>query len=178
LSTLEIHSGIESGSHFNFDHLMCVILASYIAGVGLLTDSDAFILASFFISPLMGMIMAVTWGLVIGDWGLSGRGLRNMAYGFLATWVSGVTIGMLLSIPNNLTDLEAPVFEGSGAFAWISLNTNQIASRGPPASNVYASMIVAILSGIAIALGRSCGIDSALSGASSLALLFFFFFVR
>ena len=160
LSTLEIHAGIESASHFNFDHLMCIILASYIAGVGLLTDSDAFILASFFISPLMGMIMAVTWGCVIGDFGLSARGLRNMMYGFLATFFSGVSIGIFLSIPDNLSALEQPVFEGQGAFAWISLNTAQIASRGPPASNVYSSMVVAILSGVAIALGRSCGIDS------------------
>jgi len=74
LSTLEIHAGIEGASHFNFDHLMCIVLASCIAGIGLLTDSDAFILASFFISPLMGMIMAVTWGCVIGDMSLAQRG--------------------------------------------------------------------------------------------------------
>merc|ERR1711998_403197 len=94
LSTLEIHSAIEGSSHFNFDHLMCIILASFIAGTGLLTDSDAFILASFFISPLMSMIMSVTWGSTVGDLDLVKRGFRNMMYGFVATFLVGVVLGI------------------------------------------------------------------------------------
>jgi hypothetical protein len=65
MSTLEINNSIVDGSHINFDHVLLVVLASGIAAVGLLSDSDAFVLASFFISPLMQMIMAVTWGLCI-----------------------------------------------------------------------------------------------------------------
>lgn len=65
MPTLEIHSNIVGSSHLNFDHIMCVCTAAGIAAVGLLTDSSPFILASFFISPLMGMIMAVTWSVLI-----------------------------------------------------------------------------------------------------------------
>lgn len=80
MPTLEIHNNIVGSSHLNFDHILCVATgglvltafqaatltgavcaASGIAAIGLLTDSSPFILASFFISPLMGMIMAVTW---------------------------------------------------------------------------------------------------------------------
>jgi hypothetical protein len=46
MSTLEIHTGIVENSHINFDHVTCILLASGIAAVGLLTDSDALILVS------------------------------------------------------------------------------------------------------------------------------------
>ena len=98
MSTLEIHTSIVEASHINFDHVMCVLLASGIAAVGLLTDSSAFILASFFISPLMNMILAATWGLVIKQQGLLYRGLRNMFYGALICFLSGMLIGAILGL--------------------------------------------------------------------------------
>ena len=57
-STLEIHSVIEAQSHINFDHVLCIVVASGIAAVGLLSDSTAYILAAFFISPMMSMVSA------------------------------------------------------------------------------------------------------------------------
>jgi len=171
MPTLEIHNNIVGSSHLNFDHILCVATASGIAAIGLLTDSSPFILASFFISPLMGMIMAVTWGCVINDMAIVRRGLRNMFWGILISVLAGFAIGLLLNITPNEAALKVKIGdEGknseSGIFSSISLNTSQILSRGPPVGNVVSSFIVAVLSGIAIALGQSSGISSALAGCA------------
>eukprot|EP00656_Telonema_subtile_P008175 TRINITY_DN13827_c0_g1_i2.p1 TRINITY_DN13827_c0_g1~~TRINITY_DN13827_c0_g1_i2.p1 ORF type:complete len:373 (+),score=76.05 TRINITY_DN13827_c0_g1_i2:132-1250(+) len=171
MPTLEIHNNIVGSSHLNFDHIMCVATASGIAGVGLLTDSSPFILASFFISPLMGMIMAVTWGAVIRDGEIIKRGLRNMIWGILICIASGCVLGMLLSMSPDEVALKLPLTsplksKQSGIYSSISINTAQILSRGPPVGNVVSSFIVAVLSGVAIALGQSSGISSALAGCA------------
>eukprot|EP00658_Telonema_sp_P-2_P002898 TRINITY_DN11069_c0_g1_i2.p1 TRINITY_DN11069_c0_g1~~TRINITY_DN11069_c0_g1_i2.p1 ORF type:complete len:460 (-),score=108.70 TRINITY_DN11069_c0_g1_i2:672-2051(-) len=171
MPTLEIHSNITGSSHLNFDHIMCVITAAGIAAVGLLTDSSPFILASFFISPLMGMIMAVTWGCVIRDQHLIYRGAKNMTWGVLLCMASGFLLALLISFDKNEYGLQLTLGSAekqgqSGLYSSISLNTSQILSRGPPSGNVVSSAIVAILSGVAIALGQSSGISSALAGCA------------
>jgi hypothetical protein len=166
MSTLEIHTGIMQASHINFDHFALIIMASGIAAVGLLSDNTAFVLASFFISPLMSMILAVAWGLVINDHRLAKRGARNMLYGALLSILAGMVCALFLSINPDKDEIQRPVNAGNALFSGISINSSQILSRGPPFTNIISSMLVAALSGIAIALGMSSGISSALAGTS------------
>ncbi|CAE8606475.1 unnamed protein product [Polarella glacialis] len=64
MSTLEIHSAIVANSHVSFNHVACISLASGMASIGLLTDSNSFVLAAFFVSPLMQMFLtSPTWSL-------------------------------------------------------------------------------------------------------------------
>jgi uncharacterized membrane protein len=166
ISTLEIHTAILNGSHINFDHSALIILASGIAAVGLLSDSTAFVLASFFISPLMSMILAVAWGITISDFRLARRGFRNMFYGALLSILAGMVCALFLSIKPNQVEIMSPVNEGNSLFSGISINSDQILSRGPPFSNLYSSGVVAALSGVSVALGMSSGISSALAGVA------------
>eukprot|EP00406_Dinophysis_acuminata_P005130 CAMPEP_0179216700 /NCGR_PEP_ID=MMETSP0797-20121207/3521_1 /TAXON_ID=47934 /ORGANISM="Dinophysis acuminata, Strain DAEP01" /LENGTH=489 /DNA_ID=CAMNT_0020922881 /DNA_START=89 /DNA_END=1558 /DNA_ORIENTATION=+ len=139
-----------------------VVLASGIAAVGLLTDSSPFILAAFFISPLMQMIMAVVWGCCISDRALVVRGLRNMLAGASLCVTLGACIGAALCAVTDQETLALPVRSGVG----YSINTDAILSRGPPNINVVASAIISSLSGVAMALGQSSGIQSALAGVA------------
>ncbi|KAK7233097.1 hypothetical protein SO694_00039280 [Aureococcus anophagefferens] len=176
LSTLEIHATIEAGSHLTADHCCCVVLASFIAAIGLLSDASSIVLAAFFISPLMTMLLGATWGACVGEWRLARRALRNMALDacicVAVGGLVGAAIGLLL--PHSVGGLTAPMHAGAHGKAWgsITVNSGEILSRGPPVSNLVLSAFVATFSGVALALGYSGGISSALAGvAVSTALL-------
>ena len=139
MPTLEIHAAIVGGSHLTAEHVLLIVLASIMAACGLLTDNLVLILASFFISPLMSMIIAATWGLVVGDGRLCVRGLRNTLLGMLLCLASGeraphgpeppaltqtllrpsgragTCIALLLSVQPDAAGLEAPLGVGPGA---------------------------------------------------------------
>ena len=93
LPTLEIYPSIVGGARMDMDHILLVAMASAIAAIGLLADSSPDILAAFFISPLMSMIVAVTWGLTIGDMKLVRVGLRNMLVGILISFSVEILAG-------------------------------------------------------------------------------------
>lgn len=94
-----------------------------------------------------------------------------MLWGIAMCVATGLFVALLLAINGDKTALQMPLTNPqkasqSGIYSAISLNTSQILSRGPPVGNVISSLIVAILSGIAIALGQSSGIASALAGCA------------
>eukprot|EP00913_Durusdinium_trenchii_P018610 g17488.t1 len=177
MSTLEIHSQIVANSFLSFNHLTlgsvqlrpgvglaCILIASAMAGIGLITDSSVFVLAAFFVSPLMQMVLATVWGLTVLDATLAWRGTRNMLLGAMTCLFYGGAFGALLGSLDTAHDLLTPIGEDAGATSYISINTLQISSRGPPRGNVLLSGLIAGLSGIAIGLGQGSGIGSALIG--------------
>ena len=175
LPTLEIHASIVGGARMDMDHILLVAMASAIAAIGLLLEYRVVSLAAFFISPLMSMIVAVTWGLTIGDMKLVRVGLRNMLVGILISFSIGIVAGLIVSIKPNPQALECPTSSivGSKCYSFvdsmwygISINSDEILSRGPPWSNIALSAPVAAFSGVAIALGHSSGIASALAGCA------------
>eukprot|EP00908_Phaeocystis_cordata_P012236 Transcript_23199.p1 GENE.Transcript_23199~~Transcript_23199.p1 ORF type:complete len:387 (-),score=92.12 Transcript_23199:338-1498(-) len=148
MPTLEIHAAIVGGSHLTAEHVLLIVLASIMAACGLLTDNLVLILASFFISPLMSMIVAATWGLVVGDGRLCVRGLRNTLLGMLLCLASGTCIALLLSVQPDAAGLEAPLGVGPGVYRAISINTVQILERGPPAAEpLLIALLVGSMSG-------------------------------
>lgn len=75
----------------NFD-----ILCRTIAGVGLVENSTVSIVASMLISPLMGPILAGTFGAVIHDRKLQIIGVRNELLGLFLTVLVGFVIGLII----------------------------------------------------------------------------------
>lgn len=108
---------------------------------------------------------------MIKDQNIVRRGAANMIWGIAMCVATGLFVGFLLCIDGNKSAFEMQLTNAnkssqSGVYSAISLNTSQILSRGPPVGNVISSFIVAVLSGIAIALGQSSGIASALAGCA------------
>lgn len=150
--------------YLSFNHLACITIASGMAAIGLITDSSVFVLAAFFVSPLMQMVLATVWGLTVQDLALAWRGVRNMFIGAMICLALGAIFGLILGVSCGEKDLISPIGDFRGSTSFISINTLQITSRGPPAGNVLMSAIVAALSGMAVALGQGSGISSALIG--------------
>lgn len=73
----EIEERILSGGEVKGTNLCILVLAIFIASIGLNMNSTAVIIGAMLISPLMGGIMAIGYGLVTGDF----RQARNSGVG-------------------------------------------------------------------------------------------------
>lgn len=76
LGTIE---SIKKGVEFKGTNLWVLIFATFVASLGLNTNSTAVIIGAMLISPLMGPIMGFGLGLGISDFDLIKRSFRNFA---------------------------------------------------------------------------------------------------
>ena len=84
----ETIDSIKKGVEFKGTNLWVLIFATFIASLGLNTNSTAVIIGAMVISPLMGPIMGFGLGLGISDFELIKRSFRNFA---IATVFSVIT---------------------------------------------------------------------------------------
>ncbi len=75
----ETIESIKKGVEFKGTNLWVLIFATFIAALGLNTNSTAVIIGAMLISPLMGPIMGFGLGLGIADFDLIKRSFRNFA---------------------------------------------------------------------------------------------------
>ena len=76
---LETIESIKKGIEFKGTNLWVLIFATFVASLGLNTNSTAVIIGAMLISPLMGPIMGFGLGLGISDFDLIKRSFRNFA---------------------------------------------------------------------------------------------------
>lgn len=84
----EIIAGIEEGVSFQGAKLWILVLAIFVASLGLNTNSTAVIIGAMLISPLMGPIIGMGLGVGVYDFSLLKRAFRNY---LVATAFSVVT---------------------------------------------------------------------------------------
>ncbi|MBD5354204.1 MAG: TIGR00341 family protein [Bacteroides sp.] len=84
LPQAEAEAAIREGVSFKGTNLLILVLAIFIASLGLNTNSTAVIIGAMLISPLMGPIIGIGLGVGVQDFDLLKRCLRNllMAAGF------------------------------------------------------------------------------------------------
>lgn len=84
VSQAEAEAAIREGVSFRGTNIVILILAIFIASLGLNTNSTAVIIGAMLISPLMGPIIGLGLGVGVHDFALLKRCLRNllMAAGF------------------------------------------------------------------------------------------------
>lgn len=144
----EINSLVDDRNHLTFNYMMLMLVASTMAGTGILTDSTVYIIASVLISPLMGPILSITFGLAVNDLATIRKGMRNELIGIGISLAVGIAIGIV------------------GGFIYEpSYRSAEITSRGQ-AMNLLAGFVVAMCSGVAVVLGVTTGGASALIGTS------------
>lgn len=99
VSQAEAEANIREGVSFRGPNILILILAIFIASLGLNTNSTAVIIGAMLISPLMGPIIGIGLGVGIHDFALLKRCVRNlvMAAGFS---VIASTIYFLISPVN------------------------------------------------------------------------------
>lgn len=101
VSQEEAEQSIREGVSFRGTNIVILIIAIFIASLGLNTNSTAVIIGAMLISPLMGPIIGIGLGVGIHDFGLIKRALRNLV---MATGVSVLT--------STLYFIISPVSEG------------------------------------------------------------------
>lgn len=94
---------IRRGIEFKGINLWVLILAIFIASLGLNTNSTAVIIGAMLISPLMGPIMGVGLGLGINDVELLNKSLKNLA---IAT-VFGIATAALYFLISPMSDARS-----------------------------------------------------------------------
>jgi uncharacterized hydrophobic protein (TIGR00271 family) len=83
-----IHAEIEKGIHFKGTNLRILVLAIFIASIGLNTNSTAVIIGAMLISPLMGPINGMGYSIATYDFTLLKTSLKNYAFAVVASLIS------------------------------------------------------------------------------------------
>lgn len=91
----EIDKNIREGLELNGTYLWTLMCAILIASIGLNINSTAVIIGAMLISPLMGPIMGIGYGVGIYDFRLIHKALKNLA---IATVISFITSALYFYI--------------------------------------------------------------------------------
>ena len=144
VSVEEIESSISEGMELNINYYLFIMIAAFIAGAGLILNSAAIIIGSMIISPLMGPILGVSYGIISKNYVLVKRGI----------------LGQLLSVP---LAIGIGVLLASLAFLIFSSPsiTNEMMSRNFP---TIFDLIVSIGAGLAVGFAITGKIQSSLVG--------------
>ena len=92
----DIDRGIRDGVEFKGTNLWVLMLAIFIASIGLNVNSTAVIIGAMLISPLMGPIMGIGYGAGINDFDLIRQGLKNLGIAILISLITS-TLYFLIS---------------------------------------------------------------------------------
>lgn len=154
LSTEEIHAMISNNNNLDVNYITMMLIASSIAGVGLMSNNTVMIVASMLVSVLMGPILGITFGCVIRDFAMVNAGICNEFVGFLIALMVGVVIGLVYYCTND-------------PYEW---PTEEMASRGTTEALILGTLY-AFPSGIGVGISVSDGGINGLVGVAIAASL-------
>lgn len=146
LNVANIVSQVKADATITFDFICLIIVAGITAAFGLIEDSTLFLAASMLISPLMGPILAATFGTVIKDKKLTRLGMFNELIGIFLTTLVGFTFGLVVTV------LDSSYGIGEAL-------SNEMMSR-TQIHSLFVGIMIAIPSGAAVAiaiLGENTG---------------------
>ena len=99
--------GIIRDVDFKGFNVWILILAIFIASIGLNVNSTAVIIGAMLISPLMGPIMGVGLGMGINDWTLLKRSFRSLAVAVLVGLITSALYFSLTPLSDAQSELLA-----------------------------------------------------------------------
>eukprot|EP01083_Nonionella_stella_P148195 468730_1 len=127
---------IMNGASFTFDYACMLTIASMIAVGGLATNSAVIVVASMLVSPIMGPVLAFTFGVTLRNRPMAKLGIRNEVFSLFICIIIGFVVGFFYALgTNNRNDWP----------------TEEMASRGNPWALADGAFI-AFASGIGVAL--------------------------
>ncbi|GMH56507.1 hypothetical protein TL16_g02149 [Triparma laevis f. inornata] len=170
MSVEEIKDAIDSQSRLTFDFIAMTSIAAIMSGSGLVGDSGTTVVASMLISPLMGPILCVTFGIASKNDDMIKRGLMNMLAGSAICFGIGCVIG-LCTIPY-YQELNIPYDWDEFIANTDLLVSSEMIERGAP-SGLLMGLAVAVPSGVGVTLAvtTSGGINALVGVAISAALV-------
>jgi len=145
----QVVESIHESAEMDFDYMTLLIIASVIAGIGLATNNSVAIVASMLVSPIMGPVMACTFGTIVNKWSLVRLGAVSELLSLLICCIVGFAIGL------------ATMLAGTGG-QW---PTNEMRSRGL-LEGLAIGLAIAIPSGMGVALSILGNNTSSLVGVA------------
>jgi len=144
-----VHDSITENAEFNFNYVCLLIVASIVAGLGLMTNSSTTVISSMLLSPIMGPVIGMSYGLVIWDIDLIKKSFRVE----LISLVICILFGALLTLFTSWTNLP----DGWATDEMLARGTMQTFLTGIP---------IAFFSGLGVALGLLDESTSSLVGVA------------
>jgi len=151
LTVAQVVEGVQGSAQLTFDYIMFIILAGFLAAIGLIENSSVILVASMLVSPMMGPILAATFGMVIRDQSLQKLGVRNEL----------IALGLCISVGFITGILHGTLHQYSDNF-WL---TSEMVSRGQLRS-LWVGSFIALLSGVGVALSVLGGNAGSLVGVA------------
>jgi uncharacterized hydrophobic protein (TIGR00271 family) len=142
----EIKSDIEEGAKPSLNYFVFVILSAIVASAGLILNSPAVVIASMIISPLMGPILGLSFGIAISNGKIMRDSTIAQVFGILISICCGILLGGLTIL-----------------FIKDSQITSEMSARYFPS---YLDIIIAVCAGIAVGFGITGTVQSNLVGAA------------
>ncbi|XP_035233771.1 uncharacterized protein LOC118205589 [Stegodyphus dumicola] len=152
LTVAQVVERVRNDGSLSFDFIMFVFIASCIAALGLSENSAIIIVAAMLISPIMGPIMAFTFGLTIRDRKLIKMAMRTELIGLSVCLIAGFLFGFICG---NFS-------ETWGAGKW---PTPEMAGRGMVRS-LWSGCLIALPSGAGVAMSVLGGNGASLVGVA------------
>lgn len=121
----QVIEGVRSSASLTFDFLAYTTFAGFIAAAGILNNSPVDIAAAMMIEPVMGTVMAITFGMIVHDKALAKLGLINLFIVLLICIIIGFLYGLVFFVwsrewdppPNGIWPTEE--MEVRGTFRYV-----------------------------------------------------------
>lgn len=150
LRVTQVRKQISEAAAFSFDFCALLLIASVLAGIGLVSENTIVIVASMLVSPIMGPVLGMTFGAVIRDSKLIKESLKTELVSLLLCVLIGVLLGLIC------------IF---GDFFTPTWPTSEMSSRGDIAG-LLTGIAIAIPSGMGVALSTLGNNTSSLVGVA------------
>ncbi|KAM3966356.1 uncharacterized protein ACR2FA_012665 [Aphomia sociella] len=134
----QVLHAVRADAALTFDWLFLLLVAAFVAAIGLVENSTVILVASMLISPLMGPITAATLGTAVRDRSLQQMGVMHEMLGLFLSLVIGFIFGLII----------CAVDEKYGVGEW---PTDEMMSRCEIRS-LWVGVLVALPSGAGVAL--------------------------
>ncbi|XP_066152132.1 uncharacterized protein [Euwallacea fornicatus] len=139
LTVAQVVENVKAKAAMTFDFIMLLLISTILCALGLVENNSIYMLSSMLISPMMGPVMAGTFGSIIRDKHLQKNGVQNELIGLGIATVVGFCYGSIICLFTDKYGMED----------W---PTKEMYSRGELRS-LWVGAIIALLSGAAVALG-------------------------
>jgi uncharacterized hydrophobic protein (TIGR00271 family) len=130
-----VHDRFADGVEFSFNYNTLLLVASVLAGLGLVSNSSATIIASMLVSPIMGPVVGLAYGTTICDWKMVKRSIRTECFSLMFCILVGAVIGAITGKTGLVDDWP----------------TSEMKSRGQ-VDNFLVALPVAFFSGLGVAV--------------------------
>lgn len=156
LLVAQVVNSVTANAAFTFDYLLLLVLASLIACLGLAENSSVVLVASMLISPLMGPILAATFGQVIRKHDMRDLGLKSEIIGLAICLLVGFLFGLICGG----VGLHGAIWGSTDSWPTIEMK-----SRGMLRS-LWVGVLIALPSGAGVAISVLGGNAGSLVGVA------------